>query len=156
VTLVKDIQIDDEITSDYRQFCHTCKNGLPFKDTEMTTVEQAKSDALKLGICYDRKEAASHVLAMMGKYSPIVRVLAEEILAEPTWSEQPPMRSGTYWHWNGDSDSSPVPIFVMYSGTSGKCFVSRGQLGLSDAINCDEFGGWWQEFPDPEKPSVGI
>lgn len=72
--------------------------------------------------------------------------------AEPEWSQQPPVRSGTYWHWNGDYDSGPLPIFVMWSGTNGKCFVSMGQLGLTHAIDCDEYGGWWKELLDPALP----
>jgi hypothetical protein len=119
----------------------------------MTKFDEAKSDAFKLGIRYDRKQAALHVLAMLEKSSPIARLLAEEVLSEPEWSQQPPVHGGTYWHWNGDYDSGPLPIFVMWSGTSGKCFVSMGQLGLTHAIDCDKYGGWWKELPDPTLPT---
>ncbi len=68
------------------------------------------------------------------------------------WTQTPPSEQGTYWHWNGDSDSAPVPIFVLWSGTTGKCFVSRGQLGMEHATDCDEYGGGWMPLPDPKTP----
>jgi hypothetical protein len=71
---------------------------------------------------------------------------------EAPWTQTPPTEQGTYWHWNGDDDSAPVPIFVLYSGTSGKCFVSMGQLGMDHATDCDEYGGWWKPLPDPKTP----
>lgn len=65
------------------------------------------------------------------------------------WSDAPPTKQGWYWHWNGDHDSAPLPTSVLYSGTSGKCFVSSGQLGLDTAIDCDEYGGFWAPLPRP-------
>ena len=68
------------------------------------------------------------------------------------WTQTPPSEQGTYWHWNGDNDCAPVPIFVLWSGTTGKCFVTRGQLGMEHATDCDEYGGWWMPLPDPKTP----
>ena len=70
------------------------------------------------------------------------------------WTETPPKEQGTYWHWNGDRDSAPVPIFVLYSGFSGKCFVTKGQLGMDHATDCDQYGGWWMPLADPELPGA--
>ena len=68
------------------------------------------------------------------------------------WTESPPAEGGTYWHWNGDIDCAPLPMFVMWSGFSGKCFVSMGQLGITEAVNCDEYGGWWMPLETPALP----
>lgn len=70
------------------------------------------------------------------------------------WTQEPPTEQGTYWHWNGDRDSAPLPTFVMYSGFTGKCFVSMGQLGLQHAVDCGDYGGWWKPLPDPKLPEV--
>lgn len=73
--------------------------------------------------------------------------------ALPAWTQTPPALQGEYWHWNGDEDSAPLPMFVLWSGTSGKCFVSRGQLGIEHAIDCDEYGGWWLPLYAPPLPN---
>jgi len=65
------------------------------------------------------------------------------------WSKEPPSRQGLYWHWSGDLDAGPIPLSVMWSGFSGKCFVSIGQYGITQAIDCDEYGGYWQPAIEP-------
>ena len=70
------------------------------------------------------------------------------------WTQTPPAEQGTYWHWNGDEDCAPLPIFVLWSGFSGKCFVSCGQLGFKDAIDCDKYGGWWLPLYAPPLPNI--
>jgi len=71
------------------------------------------------------------------------------------WSKSPPIEQGTYWHWNGHPDASPVPLFVLYSGFNRKCFVSMGQLGITQAVNCDVYGGWWSRIVTPKPPKEG-
>lgn len=73
-------------------------------------------------------------------------------VARPSWSKQPPTSQGWYWHWNGDEDSSPLPTSVLWSGTSRTCFVSTGQLGLFQAVDCDKYGGWWLPMITPNTP----
>lgn len=68
---------------------------------------------------------------------------------DETWTAQPPLQQGWYWHWNGDPDCSPIPTSVLYSGTEQKCFVSAGQLGLAHAVFCDEYGGLWRRMVEP-------
>lgn len=66
------------------------------------------------------------------------------------WTKEVPTEQGLYWNWDGSRDSSPLPFFVMWSGTTRTCFVSRGQLGIREAVDCDKFGGWWcpvQKYP---------
>lgn len=65
------------------------------------------------------------------------------------WMQEPPTEQGWYWHWAGDDDSSPLPVSVLWSGSSNKCFVSAGQLGLDTAVMCDEYGGFWQKMIEP-------
>jgi len=80
---------------------------------------------------------------------------ADDGECESPWSTDPPTESGEYWHWNGDRDCRPVPIFVLYSPTTRSCFVSRGQLGIEQAIDCDKFGGHWARLPEwPPLPAV--
>jgi hypothetical protein len=62
----------------------------------------------------------------------------------PKWTQEPPTEQGTYWHWNGDQDCAPVPMFVLWSGSARKCFVAAGQLCIPHAVMCDEYGGWWK------------
>ncbi|WP_266233688.1 hypothetical protein [Paraburkholderia sp. CNPSo 3076] len=65
------------------------------------------------------------------------------------WSKEPPSKQGLYWHWSGDLDARPIPLSVVWSGFSGKCFVSIGQYGITQAIDCDEYGGYWQPAIEP-------
>jgi hypothetical protein len=69
------------------------------------------------------------------------------------WSEEPPTEQGWYWHWNGDSDSKPIPTSVLYSGTSNTCFVSIGQLGIVEATDCSQYGGFWSAMEAPAVPN---
>lgn len=70
------------------------------------------------------------------------------------WTQQVPTEQAAYWWWNGDNDSAPIHLNVLWSGTDRKCFVSMGQYGFTDAKNCDECGGWWKPLPVPEPPKV--
>lgn len=89
------------------------------------------------------------------------RALARAWLAEhpagspPDWTREPPAVGGLYWNWNGDEDCSPVPLNVSGGGHGGKAFVKMGQYGLTHAIDCDDFGGWWRPCPYPPLPSGG-
>ncbi|WP_321946607.1 hypothetical protein [Paraburkholderia sp. J10-1] len=65
------------------------------------------------------------------------------------WSNGPPTKQGIYWHWTGDLDAKPIPLSVLWSGHSGKCFVSIGQYGITQAIDCDEYSGYWQPAVEP-------
>jgi len=77
----------------------------------------------------------------------------EQALA--AWTQTPPTEQGTYWHWNGDEDCAPVPMFVLWSGTESKCFVSAGQLGIKHAVMCEDYGGWWLKNQTPNIPREG-
>lgn len=57
-----------------------------------------------------------------------------------------------YWWWNGDLDSTPVPVSVLYSYTDQKYFASTGQLGWTRPQDVDEMGGWWLKIKEPEIP----
>lgn len=68
------------------------------------------------------------------------------------WTSIPPTEQGWYWHWNGDADCAPFPTSVLYSGTSGKCFVSA-HSGRG-AVDCDKYGGFWQRLMEPPTPKI--
>jgi hypothetical protein len=100
----------------------------------------------------ERREAAEHIKKMLGHSSPIVKRLALDLLAEPEWTQEPPTEQGEYWHWTGNPEEAPLPTFVMYSGFTGKCFVSIGQLGNTQPCDCDTYGGWWFRLNCPQLP----
>jgi hypothetical protein len=54
-----------------------------------------------------------------------------------------------YWWWDEDPDGVPVPVNVMYSPTTEKCFASTGQLGWNRAQDVDSMGGWWMKLVEP-------
>lgn len=69
-----------------------------------------------------------------------------------TWTKEPPTEQGWYWHWNGCLCCAPFPLSIIWSGFSQKCFVSIGNAGISRAIDCDEYGGWWMKVDEPPIP----
>ncbi len=73
-------------------------------------------------------------------------------LIAPEWSQTPPVEQGWYWHWDGNDDSAPLPMSVLYSGFTQTCFVSMGQLGITQAVDCDKYGGWWLRIIKPDMP----
>lgn len=70
------------------------------------------------------------------------------------WTQEPPVDQGEYWHWNGDVDYAPLPVSVLKSGSDNKCFVARGQWGIEQAVDCEEFGGWWKRITTPVIPKI--
>lgn len=66
------------------------------------------------------------------------------------WSKKPPTKQGLYWHWTGDLDARPIPLSVLWSGSTNTCFVSAGQYGITQAIDCDKYGGLWTPVIEPE------
>ncbi len=68
------------------------------------------------------------------------------------WTKNVPTKQGVYWHWSGSHDDAPLVVYVMYSGTKKECFVSAGQLGLTKAVYCSEYGGLWANCIPPKLP----
>ena len=68
------------------------------------------------------------------------------------WTQNVPTESGSYWHWNGDADSAPIHIDIMWSGTDGKSFAPMGQYGWTEAQDVDKLGGWWMVLVVPALP----
>lgn len=102
----------------------------------------------QLGIEFDEKLSTyKNLIAILEK---LLNLAVAPDASE--WTKEPPNESGEYWHWNGDIDCAPVPMFVGWSGSTGKCFVSMGQLGLTHAIDCEEYGGWWKRMKAPVVP----
>ncbi len=57
-----------------------------------------------------------------------------------------------FWHWSGDPQHAPVPLSISRSGFTGKLFVMSGQYGIRDAIDVDDYGGWWTPVREPAIP----
>jgi hypothetical protein len=78
--------------------------------------------------------------------------------AAQRWTAQPPESQGYFWHWNGVHGDSPMPTYVMFSGTDESYFVTAGQLGLTRAIDVSEYGGLWLidgiETPDTSTAEI--
>ncbi len=130
--------------------------GIAALDGEVVAA-RALFDAVQEYILCDnlrQSASASAVISAINKYRRIA--LTARATPEPSceWTQDVPTRQDTYWHWDGDEDSAPLPYHVLWSGTSNKCFVSYGQYGLDRAIDCDEFGGWWLPCPTPKTPEV--
>lgn len=70
------------------------------------------------------------------------------------WSKSLPNESGLWWWWNEDEDSMPLPVTIMYSGTSDSYFASEGQWGWTRFQNVEEMGGWWMKCIEPERPTL--
>lgn len=68
---------------------------------------------------------------------------------EDAWSAEPPTEQAWYWHWNGDPDSSPFPLSVLYSGTARKCFVQMDHSHSGQAEFCDTYDGYWMRMREP-------
>lgn len=70
------------------------------------------------------------------------------------WTKDLPTESGSYWHWNGDEDSMPIHMEVMWSGTSNSCFAPAGQWGWNRPQELSEMGGWWMPMETPPPPQT--
>lgn len=69
------------------------------------------------------------------------------------WTQAHPETQDLYWLWMGDEDQEPFPVSIMYSGTSGKCFVAMGQWGWNRHQEFEELeGAWWMLCVPPEPP----
>jgi hypothetical protein len=64
-----------------------------------------------------------------------------------------PDEAGAYWWWNGDEDSGPIHIEIMYSPTSQTCFAPMGQWGWNTPQETETMGGLWKKLLEPELPS---
>lgn len=111
------------------------------------------------------EQTGAGLAAPTGSAVPLLSELEREWIDEawekykawiPHWTQTPPTHQGQYWHWNGDDTCSPLPMFILWSGTSGKCFVSAGQLGITEAIDCDKYGGWWMRLLAPPLPNIAL
>jgi hypothetical protein len=80
--------------------------------------------------------------------------MGSAVIRATEWTKATPSEVGIYWNWQGDPNSGPVPIFVQYSGHTGKYFVSMGQLGLTHSIDCDVYGGLWAPAHHPPVPGI--
>lgn len=58
-----------------------------------------------------------------------------------------------WWWWNGDIDSCPVPVSVMWSGSNDTYFASQGQLGWTRAQDVIGMGGLWLKIKEPSTPT---
>lgn len=72
----------------------------------------------------------------------------------PWVSDKQVNESGYWWWWNGDLDSAPVPVYVMWSGSTDTYFASMGQLGWNRAQDIIGMGGFWLRLPEPPIPKT--
>lgn len=70
------------------------------------------------------------------------------------WSKCFPNKQALWWWWNGNEDSAPIAVHIMYSGTDGSYFATEGQYGWNRAQDVEEMGGMWQPAYEPPAPST--
>ncbi len=77
---------------------------------------------------------------------------------EKGWKRDLPNESGLWWWWNGDQDSSPIPLNIALSGGTNpeRYFVMRGQYGIAEAINVEVQGGYWMRLHEPATSSSPV
>lgn len=86
-------------------------------------------------------------------YASIATVTAERDELRGQWTANLPTEQDSYWWWNGDEDSAPIHIEIMYSGHSDTCFAPMGQYGWTEAQDVSDMGGFWMRLPTPNPPS---
>lgn len=111
------------------------------------TLEEAKELAENGSTFMWAKEGDDIVAYPSSHEHPAVISKEKEI-----WSATSPQEQGLYWHWSGSVDDAPIVLSVLYSGSKKECFVSIGQYGITKAIFCSEYGGFWASCPQPELP----
>jgi hypothetical protein len=105
-------------------------------------VEQMLKDCVPGGSICDPQSVADSIREWFDKRS-------SDALAARTWPAGPPTEQGLYWHWTGDLDTRPIPLNVLWSGSTKKCFVAAGQYGITQAVDCEEYGGYWKPAISP-------
>lgn len=76
----------------------------------------------------------------------------EALLRDEPWTREPPTEQGPYWYWNGDQTFEPVMLWVMLSGTSGKCFIPETTDPLTRNVDDPAWAGWWKRANVPATP----
>lgn len=75
--------------------------------------------------------------------------------AAGSWTQDAPTEQDWYWHTFGPGEPIfPISVLIHGGGTR-KCFVSAGQLGLSRAVECTEYGGYWMRMIKPAFIATG-
>lgn len=142
---------------DYLVVCYCAFNTESFdaaRQCEEEPIEKVFVSQLKERYCIENVpiliEAALHK-----KLSNNLQVtLTYDAKPQEQWTRQLPTEQGTYWWWNGDQDSSPLHMNILYSATSGNCFASTGQYGWDTAKELECLGGWWLRLHEPEVPAT--
>ncbi len=82
-------------------------------------------------------------------------------VVEAKWIEAGLIDEGDYWwHWNGDEDSAPVPVWLNASwiGSPGfngcEYFAAPNQLGWTYPQKVTDMGGLWCKCIAPDVPDV--
>lgn len=71
---------------------------------------------------------------------------------ENTWTQEPPAEQGPFWFWNGEEDSAPYLLQVMFSGCSGEYFVCIKDDCQARSVTNDAWRGWWKKVQEPKVP----
>ena len=70
------------------------------------------------------------------------------------WTRAEPTEQGAYWMWDGDEESLPIHVEVLWSGHDGRCFVPSGQWGWTEPQSMDDLDGhWWSPLTPPPLPN---
>ena len=78
---------------------------------------------------------------------------AKDERAEFPWRKEPPNEQCLWWWWDGDEDSAPCPVSIMYSGTNNNYFAAMDQHGWNESQDLEDMGGLWCKVREPEVPT---
>lgn len=84
-----------------------------------------------------------HELVQSGPEIPPVPV------SKHVWTQSLPDRPGNYWNWGGPFGEADL-VQVRRDTVAGCFSVSEGQLGLTKAVPCAQWGGWWAPVQKPD------
>jgi hypothetical protein len=71
-------------------------------------------------------------------------------VSKNVWTRSLPERPGNYWNWGGQPGVEADLVQVRRDTVEGCFSVSEGQLGLTKAVTCAQWGGWWALVQKPD------
>lgn len=108
-------------------------------------------------VCIGHAKAIKAANEMDGESSIDMSQIATEIpfvaVSKHNWSRSLPIRPGHYWNWGGQPGVEADLVLVRRDPVLGCFSVSEGQLGLSKAVTCAQWGGWWAPVQKPDAHS---
>lgn len=101
--------------------------------------------AKALKVANEAESDLPHVIAQIDPVMPPV--------SRHAWTQSLPDRPGNYWNWGGQPGVEADLVHVRRDTLAGCFSVCEGQLGLTKAVTCAQWGGWWAPVQKPDAHS---